>query len=85
MSAAKARHDTFFISHACKPSCTCKVDDVKPIPCFALVYALDVCTMHACMSEMHMPNLDYACKQIVSQGQWDKIYKHVYVLRCNPS
>ena len=53
--------------------------------CKALVYALDVCTMHACMSEMHKPNLDYACKQIVSQGQLNKIYKHVYVLRCNPS
>ena len=22
--------------------------------------------------------------QIVSQGQWNKLYKHVYVLRCNP-
>ena len=27
------------------------------LPCKALVYALDVCTMHACMSEMHTPNL----------------------------
>ena len=27
--------------------------------CKALVYALDVCTMHACMSGMHTPNLDY--------------------------
>ena len=49
------------------------------LPWKALVYALDVYTMHACMSEMHMPNLDYACKQIVSQGQRNKIYKHVYV------
>ena len=53
--------------------------------CKALVYALDVCTMHACMSGMHTPNLDYVCKNIVSQGQRNKIYKHVYVLRCNPS
>ena len=53
--------------------------------CIALAYALDVCTMHVCTSEMHTPNLDYACKQIVSQGQWNKIYKHVYVLRCDPS
>ena len=52
--------------------------------CKVLVYALDVCTMHVCMSGMHTPNLDYACMQIVSQGQQNKLYKHVYVLRCNP-
>ena len=52
--------------------------------CKALVYTLDVCMMHACMSGMHMPNLDYVCMQIVSQGQWNKLHKHVYVLRCNP-
>ena len=49
------------------------------LPCKALMYALDMYTMHACMSEMHMPNLDYVCKQIVSQGHRNKIYKHVYV------
>ena len=54
------------------------------LPCKALVYTLDVCTMHACMSGIHMPNLDYACMQIVSQGQQNKLHKHVYVLRCNP-
>ena len=59
------------------------------LPCKALMYALDVCMMHmcmmhACMSGMHTPNLDYACMQIVSQGQRNKLYKHVYVLRCNP-
>ena len=54
------------------------------LPCKALVYALDVCTMHACMSGIYMPNLDCACMQIVSQGQWNKLHKHVYVLRCNP-
>ena len=26
-----------------------------------------------------MPNLDYACMQIVSQGQQNKLYKHVHV------
>ena len=36
------------------------------------------------MSRMHAPNLDYACMQIVSQGQQNKLYKHVYVLQCNP-
>ena len=52
--------------------------------CKALMYALHVCTMHMCMSGMHMPNLDYTCMQIVSQRQRNKLYKHVYVLRCNP-
>ena len=54
------------------------------LPCKALVYALDVCMMHARMSGIHMPNLDYACMEIVSQGQRNKLHKHVYVLRCNP-
>ena len=54
------------------------------LPCKALMYTLDVCTMHVCMSGMHMPYLDYACMQIVSQGQRNKLYKHVHVLRCNP-
>ena len=48
------------------------------------MHALDVCMMPACMSGMHTPNLDNACMQIVSQGQWNKFYKHVHVLRCNP-
>ena len=29
MRAARARHKTFFISHACKPACARKIDDVK--------------------------------------------------------
>ena len=36
------------------------------LPCKALMYTLDVCTMHACMSGMYMSNLDYTCMQIVS-------------------
>ena len=52
------------------------------LPCKALVYALDMCRMHVCMAGMHT---SYACMQIVSQGQWNILYKHVYVLRCNPS
>ena len=36
--------------------------------------------MHACMSGMHTPNLDYVCMQIVSQGQRNKFYEHVHVL-----
>ena len=39
------------------------------LQCKTLVYILDVCTMHVCMSGMRMPNLDYVCMQIVSQGQ----------------
>ena len=39
------------------------------LPCKALVYALEVCTMHACISGMHTPNLDYVCMQIVGQEQ----------------
>ena len=30
MRAARARHDTFFISHTCKLVCAGKNDDVKP-------------------------------------------------------
>ena len=62
----------------------CKIDDVKPTVHSTLVHTRHVCTMHVCMSEMHTPNLDYACMQIVGQGQWNKLYKHVHVLRCNP-
>ena len=54
------------------------------LPCKALIYALDMCTMHVCMSGMDTPNLNYACMQIVSQGQRNKLYKDVYVLKCNP-
>ena len=63
-----------------------KIDDVK-----STVQIDRVCTrrvhdslqMHTCMSGMQMPNLDYVCMQIVSQGQRNKLYKHVHVLRCN--
>ena len=54
------------------------------LPCKALMYAPDVCMIHACMSGMHVPNLDYTCMQIVSQAQQNKLYKHDYALRCNP-
>ena len=78
-------HNTtyFFISHACKHVCACKVV-TSSLPCIALVYALDMCTIYVCMSGMDTPNLDYACMRIVSRGQRNKLYKHVYVLRCNP-
>ena len=54
------------------------------LPRIALVYVLNMCSMHKCMSGIHMPNLDYACMQIVSQGQWNKLYKLVQVLGCIP-
>ena len=65
MHAAWARYNTFFISHACKHACAHKIDDVK-----STVQSSHVCTrrvhnglqMHACLSEMHMPNLDYSYK-----------------------
>ena len=79
--AARARHDTFFISHSCKPVCTRKNWWRQTLACKALMYALDVCTMHACMSGMHTLNLYYACTHIVSQGQQNKFYK---TCLCNP-
>ena len=30
MRAARAQHNTFFISHACKPACARKIGDIKP-------------------------------------------------------
>ena len=30
MRAARALHNTFFISHECKPTCAHKIGDVKP-------------------------------------------------------
>ena len=77
----------FFILHVCKHACACKIDDVKPT-----VQSSRECTicvddslkMHACMSGMHTPNSEYACMQIVSQGQQNKLYKHVHVLSYNP-
>ena len=55
------------------------------LPCKALVYTLDVCMMHMCRSGTYMPNLDYMCMQIICQRQRNKLYKHVYVLRGNPT
>ena len=87
MRAAGTRHEMFFISYVCKYPCACKIDDIKPTMQSSSVrtkHVHDSLQMRACMSGMHIPNLDYACMQIVSQGQWIKLYKHVHVLRCNP-
>ena len=76
-----------FILHTCKPACACKIDDIKPTVQSSHVHTRhvhDSLQMHVCMSGMHTPNLDYACMQIVSQGQRKKLYKRVHVLRCNP-
>ena len=82
MHATRERHNMFFIhTHASLHVHARLV--TSNLLCKALVYTLDMCTMHVCMSGMYMPNLDYACMQIVSQGQQNKLYKHVNVLRCN--
>ena len=41
--------------------CARKIGDIKPTV-QSFVYTLDVHTMHACISGMYTPNLDYACK-----------------------
>ena len=80
------RHDTTHFSfHTCASLCVHARLVMSNLLCKALVYALDMCMMHACMSGMYTLNLDYACMQIVRQGQRNKLYKHVYVLRCNSS
>ena len=84
-SMGSTRHA--FISHTYKPVCARKIDDVKPTVQSSHVSTRcvhDSLQMHACMSGMHTTNLDYACMQIVSQGQRNKLYKHVHVLRYNP-
>ena len=73
---------TFFISHACKRACPCKIGDVKPTMQSFCVHTRRAC--NACMSGTYTPNLDYPCMQIVRQGQRNKLNKHVYVLKCNP-
>ena len=78
-------HDTTSLSFQARASLRVHARLVTSnLPCKALMYAPDMCTMHACISGLHTPNLDYVCMQIVSQGQRNKLYKHVYVLRCNP-
>ena len=87
MHAAWAQLNTFFISHACKHACTHKIDNVKPTIQSSCVHTRCVhnsLQVHACMSGMHTPNLDYACMEIVSQGQRNKLYEHVHALKCNP-
>ena len=87
----------FFISYMCKHACARKIDDIKPTVQSSRVrtrHVYNSLQMHVCISGMHMPNLDlgprqtnrtnpHTIMQIVSQGQWNKLYKHVHVLRCN--
>ena len=60
-----ARH--IFLFHTHESLCVHARLVTSNLPCKALVYALDLCTMHECMSGMHTPNLDYAYMKIVSQ------------------
>ena len=58
----------FFISRACKPVCSRKIDDIK-----STVQSSRVHTRRLHDAHMHVRNahatFDYACMQIVSQGQ----------------
>ena len=83
MRAAWARHDTFSFHTRASMRVHARLM-ASNLPCIAIMYALDVCIIHACMSGMHTPNLNYVCMQIISQEQQNKLYKHVHVLRCNP-
>ena len=51
----------------------------------ALVYAIDVCMIACgctCVYQEHTHQSWIACMQIVSQGQWYKLYDNVIVPRC---
>ena len=78
--------NTFFISHSCRHTCARKIDDVEPTmqsSCGLTRRAHDSLQMHTCTSRMHTPTLDYARMQMFSQRQRNKLYKHVYLIRCN--
>ena len=71
-------HDTTRFSFTCMQACVCMQDgDVKPT-----MQSFRVCTRHVHDARVHVRNTH--AKLIVSQGQRNKLYKHVYVLRCNP-
>ena len=72
-----------FNSRECKHVCARKIDDVKSTVHNSRVRIRRVHNARVHV-RMHMPNLDYVCMQIVSQGQRNKLYKHVHVLRCKP-
>ena len=62
--------------------CARKIGDVKPT-----VQSSCVCTRRVHDAHVHVWNahVNFGLRmQIVSQGQRNKLYKHVYVLRCNP-
>ena len=81
--AVRARHNTFFISHACKPACARKIDDIKPA-----MQSSRVRTRHVHDARVHVRNshakfglcMHANCKPMTV----DKLYKHVHILRCNP-
>ena len=78
MHAARARHDTFFISHACKPACACKIGDIKPT-----VQSSCVCTTCVHDACVHVRNAHTKFGLHVHENG-KPLYKHVYVLRCKP-
>ena len=91
MSAAWARHDRFFILHACKHVCVCTIDDVKPIvqsSCVRTRCVHNSLPIHTSISGRHMPNLDYVHFGICIQNcsginSMYCTYKFLYILRCD--
>ena len=66
-------HDTTrFSFHTRASLCVHERLVTSNLPCKALMYTLDMRTMHAYMSGIYKPNLDYVCMQIVSHGQRNK-------------
>ena len=67
-SMGSTRHVFHFIHM--KHVCSRKIDDVKPNIQSSRVHTRcvhDSLQMHACMSGMHMPNLDYMCMQSTAE------------------
>ena len=74
-----------FRTHSSMRARAHEIDDVKPTVQINRVctrHVHDSLQMHTYMSEKKSPNLDYVCMQIVSQGQRNRLYKHVHVLHC---
>ena len=79
MHVARARHDTFSISHAWKPACVCKIGDIKPTE-----QSSRVCTTRVHDACVHVRNAHTKFGLHVHEN-CKPLYKHVYVLRCNPA
>ena len=56
MRAAWAQHNTFFISHACKPVCAHEIGDVKPTMQSSRVRTRHVHDAHVHDAHVHVRN-----------------------------